>query len=131
MMIQFFLPMVPPTVTHQEKQVAVVSGKPRFYEPAELKAARVKLRDALAPFRPGEPMKGGVGLYVKWCFPRGRHPDGSYRITKPDTDNLQKLLKDVMTGLGFWEDDARVAFELVEKFWAEVPGIFIRVETLP
>lgn len=131
MTIQFFLPMVPPTVTHQEKQVAVVNGKPRFYEPAELKAARVKLRDALAPYCPAEPMQGGVGLYVKWCFPRGRHPDGSYRITKPDTDNLQKLLKDVMTGLGFWEDDAGVAFELVEKFWAEVPGIFIRLETLP
>lgn len=131
MTIQFFLPMVPPTVTHQEKQVAVVSGRPRFYEPAELKAARVKLRDALVPYRPEKPMQVGVGLYVKWCFPRGRHPDGSYRITKPDTDNLQKLLKDVMTGLGFWEDDAHVAFELVEKFWAEVPGIFIRVETLP
>lgn len=46
MAIQFFLSMVPPTVTHQEKQVAVVNGRPRFYEPAELKAARVKLRDA-------------------------------------------------------------------------------------
>lgn len=131
MTIQFFLPMVPPTVTHQEKQVAVVNGRPRFYEPAELKAARVKLRDALARYCPEEPMQGGVRLYVKWCFPRGKHPDGSYRITKPDTDNLQKLLKDVMTDLGFWEDDSRVAFELVEKFWAEVPGIFIHVEKLP
>ena len=93
MTIQFFLPMVPPTVTHQEKQVAVVNGRPRFYEPAELKVARVKLRDALAPHRPAEPMQGGVGLYVKWCFPRGRHPDGSYRITKPDTvrKDLNKL----------------------------------------
>ena len=131
MNLQFFLPMIPPTVTHQEKQVTVVNGKPRFYEPRELKTARVKLRDALAPYKPEKPMTGGVGLVVKWCFPRGRHPDGSYRITKPDTDNLQKLLKDVMTELGFWEDDARVAFELVEKFWAENPGIFIYVETLP
>lgn len=131
MAIKFFLSMVPPTVTHQEKQVAVVNGRPRFYEPAELKATRVKLRDALARYRPMKPMQGGVGMYVKWCFPRGPHPDGSYRITKPDTDNLQKLLKDVMTDLGFWEDDAQVAFELVEKFWAEVPGIFIHVEALP
>ena len=51
--------------------------------------------------------------------------------TKPDTDNLQKLLKDVMTDLGFWKDDALVASEIVEKFWAERPGIFIYVETLP
>ena len=71
MTIQFFLPMVPPTVTHQEKQVTVVNGRPRFYEPAELKAARVKLRDAIARHCPPEPMQGGVGLHVKWCFPRG------------------------------------------------------------
>lgn len=130
-MIQFFMPMVPPTVTHQEKQVAVVNGKPRFYEPEELKTARAKLRDYLAMHRPEAPMEGGVRLVVKWCFPRGNHPDGSYRITKPDTDNLQKLLKDVMTSLGFWKDDAQVASEITEKFWTEIPGIFIRVEALP
>lgn len=26
--------------------------------------------------------------------------DGEYKTTRPDTENLQKLLKDVMTGLG-------------------------------
>ena len=29
-MTEFFMAMVPPTVTHQEKQVHVVSGKPVF-----------------------------------------------------------------------------------------------------
>lgn len=129
-MLQFFVPMVPPTVTHQEKQVTVQGGKPRFYEPQELKAARVKFRDYLAKHRPKEPMPGGVRLIVKWCFPRGVHPDGSYKTTKPDTDNLQKMLKDVMTEVGFWKNDAQVASEIVEKFWAETTGIFIRVEEL-
>lgn len=129
-MLQFFLPMIPPTQTHQEKQVTVKNGKPVFYEPQELNAARMKLRDYLAMHRPKEPMPGGVRLMVKWCFPRGEHPDGSYKTTKPDTDNLQKMLKDVMTELGFWVDDARVASEIVEKFWTEIPGIFIRVEEL-
>lgn len=55
---------------------------------------------------------------------------GEYRITKPDTDNLQKLLKDCMTRCGFWKDDAQVASELCEKFWAEIPGIFIHIEEL-
>lgn len=129
-MLQFFLPMIPPTQTHQEKQVTVQKGKPVFYDPEELKAARIKLRDYLAKHRPDAPMDCGVRLIVKWCFPRGERPDGSYRITKPDTDNLQKMLKDVMTDLGFWVDDARVASEIVEKFWTEIPGIFIRVEEL-
>lgn len=64
------------------------------------------------------------------CFPRGGHRDGEYRITKPDTDNLQKLLKDCMTDVGFWEDDAQVASEICEKFWAEVPGIYICAEEI-
>lgn len=130
MTLEFFLPMDPPTVTHQEKQIHVVKGKPVFYEPAELKAARAKLRDHLAKHRPAQPFAGGVRLVAKWCFPRGRHKDGTYRITKPDTDNLQKLLKDVMTAVGFWRDDAQVASEIVEKFWAEIPGIYIRLEEL-
>ena len=44
--------------------------------------------------------------------------------------NLQKLLKDCMTLVGFWTDDALVASDLCEKFWAEVSGIYIKVEEL-
>ena len=130
--MDFFMAMIPPTVTHQEKQVRVVNGKPVFYEPAELKNARAKLTSFLARYRPqlGMSYTGPVELVTKWCFPRGRHKDGEYRITKPDTDNLQKLLKDCMTDVNFWKDDAQVAREITEKFWAEIPGIYIRIEEL-
>ena len=80
--------------------------------------------------RPSQPITDGIRLVVKWCFPRGRHRDGEYRTTKPDTDNLEKMLKDVMTDLGYWEDDALVASEVVEKFWAEIPGIYICITGL-
>ena len=127
---QFFLAMIPPTCTHQEKQVRVVNGKPRFYEPAELKAARERLRAHLGRHIPEERFSGALRLTTCWCFPRGSHPDGSYRTSKPDTDNLVKMLKDVMTELHFWTDDAQVASEVIEKYWAEIPGIFVKVETL-
>lgn len=130
MVNEFFMTMNPPTCTHQEKQVHVVNGRPVFYEPEEVKAARTKLRAHLSRHIPEEKYTGPVRLVVKWCFPRGRHRDGEYRGTKPDTDNLQKLLKDVMTDLGYWKDDSLVASEIVEKFWAEVPGIYIRIETI-
>ena len=129
--MEFFMAINPPTVTHQEKSIRVHKGKPIVYEPPVLQDARAKLRAHLARHRPEQPMTGGVRLLVKWCFPRGRHLDGEYRITKPDTDNLQKLLKDCMTSEGFWKDDAQVASEICEKFWADVPGIYIRLETLP
>lgn len=134
MATEFFMAMVPPTVTAQEHKVTVVNGKPIFYDPPGLKAAKKKLIGHLYKNRLMGPYKCGVRLTVRWLFPfpkDGKHRDGEYRITKPDTDNLQKLLKDCMTLTGFWKDDALVASELVEKFWAEVPGIYIRIEELP
>ena len=97
------MPMIPPTTTHQEKQVRVVNGKPVFYEPQELKTARMKLTANLAKHVPKKKLNGAVRMIVKWIFPKGGHPDGTYKDTKPDTDNLQKLLKDVMTDLHFWK----------------------------
>ena len=129
-MTEFFMAMDPPTVTHQEHKVTVVNGKPVFYNPPELKAAKEKLIGHLYRNRIMEPYRTGIRLITKWCFPRGRHRNGEYRIIKPDTDNLQKLLKDCMTQVGFWTDDALVASEVTEKFWADVPGIYVRVEEL-
>lgn len=126
--MEFFISMIPPTVTHQEKKVHVVNGKPIFYEPATLKAARQKLIAYLGKYVPETPYYCGVRLVVKWCFPKGKHEHGEYKTTKPDTDNLQKLLKDCMTTVGFWDDDALVVSEVVEKFWAQIPGIYIKVQ---
>lgn len=128
---EIFLPMVPPTVTHQEKKVTVVKGKPVFYEPPELKDARAKLTAYLANHKPENKFSGPVRLITKWCYPvKGKHQSGEYKTTKPDTDNMIKLLKDVMTALEFWQDDALVASEITEKFWADVPGIYISIESL-
>lgn len=130
MMTEFFMAMLPPTVTHQEKAIHVVKGKPVTYEPAALKAARAKLEAHLAKHVPEQMYTGPVQLLTKWCFPRGKHKDGSWKTTKPDTDNSIKLLKDCMTKLGYWKDDALVASEITQKFWAELPGIYIRIEEL-
>lgn len=131
MQISFFLLMIPPTITHQQKDMTVRRGKPVVYEPAELKAARSKLEAYLAKYAPAVPLRGAVRLIVKWCFPlAGKHKDGEWKTSKPDTDNLQKMLKDCMTRLGFWKDDAQVVSEVVEKFWAKVPGIYIAAEEL-
>lgn len=131
-MIEFFMPMAKvPTTTHQQKQVTVKNGKPIFYEPPDLVAARAKLTAHLGPNTPEKKFTGPVRLIAKWCFPlSGKHKDGEWKATKPDTDNLQKLLKDCMTSLEFWTDDALVASEIAEKFWAKVPGIYIRIEEL-
>ncbi len=131
MMIQFFMPMLPPTVTAQEHKVTVVNGKPKFYDPPEVTDAKSKLIAALSQHHIEHPFTSAVRLVVKWLFPvSGRHKNGEYRATRPDTDNLQKMLKDCMTKCGFWKDDALVSSEIIEKFWADIPGIWICIEEL-
>lgn len=136
MTIEFFLPMEIPTVTQQEHRMAVGrGGKPYIYDPPELKEARQKFLGHLGlarnRFGPAEPIRGGVRLVTRWLWHRGaEHLDGEYKLTKPDTDNSLKLFKDCMTHVGFWLDDCQVASELTEKFWADTPGIYVRVEEL-
>ena len=62
---------------------------------------------------------------------RKSHRHGEWIKTKPDTDNLQKLLKDCMTQVGFWKDDAQVVSEKVQKRWSDEPtGIYIEIKEL-
>ena len=125
--------MKPPTATAQEKKVSSLKDKPVFYDPPAVKAAREKLTAHLAGHRPEKPMNGPVELRTLWLFPKGKaHRHGEWRITKPDTDNLQKLLKDCMTKVGFWHDDAQVVREIAEKRWSDEPsGIYIEINELP
>ena len=133
MTTEFFMPMHPPTVTHHDKKITVKNGKAIMYDSTELKAAKEKLTAHLAEHIPQEPYSGAVRLMVKWCFSNTgtKHGDGEWKTSKPDTDNLEKALKDCMTRLHFWKDDAQVASEISEKFWAAVPGIYVRIEELP
>lgn len=133
MRLSFFLPMVPPTHTYQQgSRTAVQNGKVIRYSDAQLKDIRQKFTAHLSKHVPERPLTGPVRLITKWCFPvTGSHHDGEYKTSKPDTENCLKLFKDVMTDLGYWIDDAQVASEITEKFWAELPGVFVSVEELP
>ena len=130
--MEIFLLMDPPTVTAQESKVAVVRNKPIIYKPEKIKQAKKELIKHLMPFKPKEPMEGPIELKVVWLFPRGkRHKHFEWRVTRPDTDNLEKMLKDCMTEVGFWKDDALVVSETVYKIWSDEPtGISIEVNAL-
>jgi len=141
-MIEFFMPMIPPTVTQQEHKVAVnrKSGRVVFYDPPELKAARSRFMDQVGRYAPEAPLDGALQLITKWIWPMDQErqemlavvdPDRfAWKTTKPDTDNLIKLLKDCMTRTGFWKDDAQVASEVTEKFLAHRPGIYVKIMRL-
>ena len=127
----FFMFMKPPTTTQQQKNVSCKSGKPIFYEDDELKKTRQDFMIRLNKNKPERILEGSIRLVTKWCYPiSGNHKDGEWKDTKPDTDNMIKLLKDCMEKTGFFKNDSQVASEITEKFWADVPGIYIYLEEL-
>ena len=130
--MNFFIAITPPTATAQERKVRIVKNRPIFYDPPAVKEAKDKLSAYLSVNRPSQPLEGPLSLRVMWLFPRGKsHKNGQWRSTRPDTDNLQKLLKDCMTKCRFWNDDAQVAREIIEKRWSDEPcGIYIEIDRL-
>ena len=129
--MDFTINIEPPRATHQEKAVAVVKGRPVFYERKSLKDARRLLMESLQPYAPETPLDGALSLYTRWQFKtKVKKLDGAYKTTKPDTDNLVKLLKDCMTDCGFWHDDAQIAKEVIEKVWDMEPCIVVQIDKL-
>lgn len=129
MRIEFFIEGDPPRATAQERRITTGSRRPVFYDPDSVKVAKEILTLWLRQHRPARPLDGAVRLEVHWMFRARSHKPG-WKITRPDTDNLQKLLKDIMTREGFWRDDAQVCWEIVKKSWATVPGIHIIAEEI-
>ena len=129
--MKILLDIDPPRATGQMHKVTARNGKPFFYDPEPVKAARELFGILLSRHVPAQPLQGPVRLHVVWRFKaRTRKQDGTYKTTRPDTDNLQKILKDEMTLCGFWNDDAQVVDERVEKKWSLTPGIEIEIEEI-
>ena len=130
--MRFKLKMIPPTATAQQKGERVVKGYIHHYKKKNVAQAEAILRDALLPYVPAKPITDRpIYFGALWDFPypksAKKHKPGftRFKITRPDTDNLNKLLKDVMTDMGFWADDALICSETIVKRYSDEPGISI------
>jgi Holliday junction resolvase RusA-like endonuclease len=136
-MIAFRLDIVPPRATSQTKRLVMVAGKPRFFAKAAHQAAENDLLLLCARYAPPEPLTGPLRLRVDFVFPwrkaeskrrrsLGRAPNDS----RPDCDNLVKLVGDVLCKLRFYGDDGQVADLHVTKAWGDHPGIAITLHPI-
>jgi len=131
MIINFFLPIKPPTKTAQQKAARRVKGKTYYYEDGDLAQVRQKLLAWTGKHRPEKPLEGPLRLTVKWLFPLiTRAHGGQYKDTKPDLDNIIKMLADALEQNGFYHNDSQIASMILEKFWADQVGIFVQIESI-
>ena len=102
------------------------------YRKPEVQASRNQLTLMMKKYRPKQPSDRPIRLMVCLYFNISKPKKlwGKYKTTRPDCDNYVKEIKDVMTDLKFWNDDAQVVDLRVIKRYSEkaVKGIMTKLE---
>jgi len=106
------------------KPILTASGDPivRVHEAGTAENWKSLIADACRKDLPPQPMTSPVLVELHFYLPRPKSkcrrkdPDGSMPCTsKPDCDNLAKAAIDALTQLGWWGDDAQIAYLAVSK----------------
>ena len=137
--VSAFLPMKPPSVTHNALVACIVGGGKGMHaairKSDELKTAEdlicVWLKSVTKVSENFQPLTGPLRCVVKWCFPASpKHPDGTPMTEKPDMSNMLKTFEDCLTRCGIIEDDRFIVDEHIAKGYRDPQGIWFCVEEL-
>ena len=121
------------------------NGKPlpfaRAYDPSRDDKRKLALMaQSQAPAKPiAEPIE--LKVVAVFARPRSHYRTGRFsgilrdaaphwHTSKPDADNLMKLIKDALNGV-IWRDDSLVARESIEKVYGETPMTRVEVALCP
>ena len=90
----------------------------RWISAVEAKARELRHQDA--------PLKGGLFVGLAFTFPasKGRQ-EGDPHTSRPDADNLAKLVLDCLMRAGLIGDDAIVSSLMIKKSYGADPGVLI------
>jgi len=131
--IAFTIRCVPPSVTAQQKRVAIINGRPRFFHGAKMKAQEQTWASLLQPHVPQAPVLGPIELKATLVYPHLKDtPKRDLHLvipkeSKPDADNAAKHLTDLLVTMRFIGDDAKIARLIVEKFHGPEACVGIRI----
>lgn len=106
-----------PSGTAQMKRYDGRSG--HFFKSARLQRTEHEYMMALAPHRPEQPSKEPIALSIDFRYSvKSKKLKGTWKTSRPDVDNIAKLLIDCMTKSGFWEDDSQIVRLSLEKSYS-------------
>ena len=115
------------------------NGKMWGYTPKKTADAEYDFKLQSLYYKPIEPFACAISLELKIyrSIPESMSKkrqelaeNGNLRpVTRPDWDNLGKLVSDSMNGI-FWKDDSQVVDCFVSKFYSRKPRIEVHLKTL-
>lgn len=118
--VEFFHECTPPRSTAQQRQHF---GKGKSALTPSAAKASATWRAIVETHAPGEPMTGQIALTAIVTWPGSAKP--RKKPTRPDLDNVAKLLLDAMTKAGYWHDDAQVVELSLAKYTGPIAGVYI------
>ena len=129
--LSFFLPLDNiPKGTAQQKGYNRYTRK--YYQKRTVSDAEKVYAMYLKKWRPEEPMSGAIELNLLFYFPAKKpHKHGQAKVTRSDVDNLAKLPIDIMTRLGYWNDDSQIFDLRIAKFYANQAGLKVEIAEFP
>lgn len=140
-MIEIVLKCNPPKSTAQASNKILKTKSGRYFV-GKMKTSKAKqvesdLVSLLYPFVPEKPLEGALSVEILWAYswrtsePKKNKVNGfKYCDTRPDADNICKLLFDTLTRLSFWKDDSQIADLNFKKIWSDESKIIIKINNL-
>ena len=141
--LQFTLNIIPPNSTAQSgKKLGTIINKKtgkaftRMYKTKQSIEVEKCYYAVLYQHRPQKMLTGPLKLEAKFYYPYRKSEKKSIvkagklvpKTTKSDGDNLSKQFTDVLTKLGFMEDDALIFDLHIVKYWAPEGKIEVQLE---
>lgn len=132
-----FLPCVPPKATHQGSAMILRrrDGTPFVGKASNSAGAKAKknLLNLLCSESPDKPFEGATEVVIRLVFPWRKSEPKKNRVngilpmtTKPDLDNLSKMLVDSMAEANWFAGgDQQVFLLTLSKWWGDEVGIAI------
>lgn len=128
------MPIEPPKSTHQAN-LRVLRSKTGKMFVGKMKNNKVsawvdQARPYMIAGKPHAPTEGPIRVYIrlyytppKYLLPKFRNCKTIVKTTKPDCDNVVKVILDEFTKLGYWLDDAQIWSIHIEKYWSTEPSV--------
>ena len=115
-----------PQTTHQSGTRIDFRSK-RTYKSKQLQEVEAFYTKLLKPFAPEAPIEGAALVEISFYYKTAKRLRGLPRLSRPDVDNMAKTVLDVMTKLGYWNDDSQVVQLKAAKHNSDSNRICIKV----
>ena len=130
-----------PTKTTHQSALRILKGKSGKmfvgkYQKTEFRAWIEEFKLKIRSSKPFAPLEGPIDVEIEFYFPYNKSASEklrkteSWKITRPDLDNMEKTIFDCLTSEGFIQDDSLICKKLSIKKYSEKPRIFIKISKI-